>query len=131
MRTQRTDSGSYNRPAVIQKLGPRVDDGMGGNVESWITVRGGGSSPLMVFIGSGSYGRGLHLVYKIMQLYPDANHYAMFRYASDAQITAGMRLSATVNRIQRYYRILGAEDVTLEHVTTILPLVEIPAQGSI
>lgn len=131
MRTQRTDSGSYNRPAVIKKTGTRTDDGMGGDTSGWTTVRGGGPSPLMVSLGSGNFGRGLHLVYKVMQQYPQATHWALLRYANDAVISAGMFIFITVNGIERQYNILGAEDVTLEHVTTILPLIEHGAKGSV
>lgn len=131
MRTQRTDSGSYNRPAIIQKTGTRQDDSMGGDTAGWVNVRGGGNPPLMISLGSGNFGRGLHLVYKVMQLYPQATHWAFMRYASDAQIAAGMSLLVTVNSIDRRYQILGAEDVTLEHVTTILALIEHGAKGSV
>lgn len=130
-RNTRTDSGAYNRPAIIKKPATRVDDGLGGDSSGWTIVRGGGSSPLMVFLGSGNYGRGLHLVYKIMQQYPQAGHYAMMRYANDTTISAGMFIFITVNGIERQYQILGAEDVTLEHVTTIMPLIEHGARGAV
>lgn len=131
MRTQRTDSGSYNRPAIIKKPATRIDDGMGGDTSGWITVRGGGPSPLMVNLGSGNFGRGLHLVYKVMQQWPQATHWVTFRYAPDAVISAGMFLFITVNNVERQYQILGGEDVTLEHVTTVLALIEHGAKGSV
>lgn len=131
MRTQRTDAGNYNRPAIIKKTATRTDDGLGGDTSGWTIVRGGGNPPLMVSLGSSNFGRGLHLVYKVMQQYPQATHWATFRYASDAIISAGMFLFITVNNVERQYQILGGEDVTLEHVTTILALIEHGAKGSV
>lgn len=131
MRTQRTDSGSYNRPAVIKKVGTRIDDGMSGDTSGWTIVRGGGNPPLMVSLGSGNFGRNLHLVHTVMQQYPQATHWVLFRYASDAVISAGMFLFITVNGVERQYQILGGEDIVLEHVTTILALIEHGAKGSV
>lgn len=123
MRTQRTDSGSYNRPAQLQAPAAYVDDGQGGNLNAnvWTTVR----SP-MIQLESRAIGRGLHRTYQYAQLYPDADHWAEMRYASDVAIDARMSLLVDGRRFQ----IIGAIDINLEHVTTLLALVEYQAQGS-
>lgn len=128
MRNTRTDSGSYNRPAQIQAPLARVDDGQGGNTNAnqWTTVRGA-NPPLMIHLLSGNFGRGLHRAYQYGQLYPTASHWAECRYANDVEIDASMTL---VENNQRY-QILGAIDVEMEHVTTILALIKYQARGSI
>jgi len=123
MRNQRTDSGSYNRPAAIQAPAARTDDGQGGNsaANSWTTVR----SP-MICLQSGNFGRGLRRAFQYGQLYPTASHWAEMRYSNDVAIDATMELLVD----NRHFQILGALDVELEHVTTILALVEYQAGGS-
>ena len=123
MRNQRTDSGKYNRPAQIQAPATRVDDGQGGNsaANTWTTVR----SP-MLLLSSAQAGRGLRRAFQFGQLYPTASHWAEFRYANDVAINATMTLLIDGRRFQ----ILGAIDLDLEHVTTVLPLIEYQAQGS-
>ena len=122
-RTQRTDSGSYNRPSQLQAPASYADDGQGGNSNAgmWTTVR----SP-MVSLESRTFGRGLHRTYQYGQLYPDADHWAVIRYANDVAINATMRLVID----NRAFQIIGAEDINLEHVSTLLALVEYQAQGS-
>lgn len=124
MRTQRTDSGIYNRPATIQAPAAYADDGQGGNSNAnvWNTVR----SPMVALLSATNPRSIFHRQYQYAQLYPEATHFALMRYASDQAIDATMRLVAN-NRI---YQIIGAEDVNLEHVTTLLVLVEYQAQGS-
>jgi hypothetical protein len=124
MRNQRTDSGSYNRPAQIQARAAYADDGQGGNANanSWTTVR----SP-MIHLQSGNFGRGTKRSYQFGQLYPTASHWAEMRYSHDQDIDATMTLLVDNRRFQ----ILGAIDVELEHVTTMLALVEYKAQGAI
>jgi head-tail adaptor len=124
MRTQRTDSGRYNRPATIQAPAAYSDDGQGGNANAgqWTTVR----SP-MIWLQSATNPRyTFHRLYQYSQLYPEATHFAAMRYASDTAIDATMRLVVS----SRVYQIIGAEDVNLEHVTTLLALIEYQAQGS-
>lgn len=127
MRNQRTDSGSYNRPAQIQAPAARSDDGQGGNANanSWTTVR----SP-MIDLMSGNFGRGLKRSYQYGQLYPTASHWADMRYANDTAIDATMRLVVPTGSATHVYQILGAEDLGFEHVTTTLALIEYQAQGS-
>jgi hypothetical protein len=122
------DIGKYNRPALIQAPATRVDDGQGGNsaAGSWVTVRGGGSTPLMILLDSGNFGRGLKRIFQYGQLYPEASHWAEFLYASDVAIDATMTLLVDNRRFQ----ILGAEDVKLSHMITLLALVEYQAKGS-
>lgn len=123
MRNNRTDSGAYNRPAQIQAPLARVDDGQGGNANAnqWTTVR----EP-MIHLYAAPGGRGLRRLYQYAQLYPTASHWAEFRYANDQAIDATMTMLIDGRRFQ----ILGAIDMDLEHVTTVLPLVEYQAQGS-
>lgn len=121
MRNQRTDAGSYNRPAQIQARGPRMDDGQGGAPASWVTVR----SPF-IHLQSGNFARGSHRSYQFSQLYPTASHWAEFRYANDTTIDATMTLLVDGRRFQ----ILGAMDMDLEHVITVLGLEEYQAKGS-
>lgn len=118
------DAGKYNRPAQIQAPELRVDDGQGGNsaANTWTTVR----SP-MILLDSGKFGRGLRRTFQYGQLYPDANHWAECRYASDVAIDATMTLLVDGQR----YQILGAIDEQLMHQTTILALVKPQAKGSI
>jgi hypothetical protein len=123
MRNQRTDSGSYNRPAQIQAPAAYVDNGSGGNSNAgqWITVR----SP-MIHLQSGNFGRGTRRSFQFGQLYPTASHWAEMRYANDVAIDATMTLFVDGRRFQ----ILGALDMDVEHTTTMLALVEWQAQGS-
>lgn len=118
------DVGKYNRPAQIQAPASYVDDGQGGNSNSnvWVTVR----SP-MIRLESRTNGRGMHLTYQYGQLYPDADHWCEFLYASDVAIDATMILLVD----SREFRILGAEDESLLHNITLLALVEHQAKGSI
>ena len=80
----------------------------------------------MVDLESRTFGRGLHRTYQYGQLYPDADHWAIIRYANDVAINATMRLVID----NRAFQIIGAEDINLEHVSTLLALVEYQAQGS-
>lgn len=124
MRTQRTDSGAYNRPAQIQAPASYVDNGQGGNANAgqWTTVR----SPMIFLTASSNVRYVFHRLYQYSQLYPDASHFALMRYASDVAIDATHQLVVS----GRTYQIIGAEDVNLEHVTTMLALLENQAQGS-
>ena len=76
MRNQRTDSGSYNRPSLIQAPAEYADDGHGGNANAgqWVTIR----TP-MIHLQSGNFGRGTKRSYQFMQLYPTASHWAEMR----------------------------------------------------
>lgn len=124
MRNQRTDSGAYNRPAQVQAPVARVSDGMGGNSASgWTTVR----SPMIHLapISAGNPARSLRRGLKFAQQFPSATHWAEMRYSSTT-IDATMTLLVSSRR----YQIIGAMDVELEHVTTILALEEWQAQGS-
>ena len=123
-RTQRTDSGIYNRPAQVQAPAAYVDDGEGGNSNAnvWNTVR----SPRVALQSATSPRYIFHRLYQYGQLYPEASHFALMRYAGSTTIDATMRL--VVNN--RAYQIIGVEDVNLEHVTTLLVLIEYQAQGS-
>jgi len=127
--TATPDAGSYNRPALIQALAPYSDNGQGGNANAnvWVTVRGGGSYPLMVGLHGGKFGRGARLSFRYGQLYPAADHYAEMRYSSDVAIVAGMRLVVA----GRNFRILGAIDEDMRHMETIMPCVEEQAKGSV
>ena len=123
------DAGAFNRPAQIQAPAAYVDDGQGGNSNAgtWVTVRGGDpDNPLMIQLESRAFGRGLTRTFQYGQLYPDASHWAELRYANDTAIDATMRLVVD----GRVFQILGAEDVNLEHVITLLALVEYQAKGS-
>lgn len=124
MRTQRTDSGVYNRPATIQAPAAYVDDGQGGNSNAnvWTTVR----SPMIWLQTATNIRYVFHRLFTYAQLYPDASHFATMRYANDTAIDATKQLVVD----GRVYQIIGAEDVNLEHVTTLLALVEYQAQGS-
>lgn len=125
MRNQRTDSGAYNRPAQVQAPATRVPSPTGGDTSSgWTTVR----SPMVHLAPMASFNaaRSLHRGLKFAQLWPSASHWAEFRYASDVAIDATMTL--LVNN--RRYQIIGAMDIELEHVTTIVALEEWQAQGS-
>lgn len=124
MRTQRTDSGIYNRPALIQKPAAYADDGQGGNsnANKWVNVR----SPFIQLQSATNIRYVFHRLFQYGQLYPDATHFASMRYANDTAIDATMQLVVD----NRVYQIIGAEDVNLEHVTTLLALVEYQAQGS-
>lgn len=123
MRTQRTDSGVYNRPAQIQAPAAYVDNGQGGNTNAnqWTTVR----SPMITLLPS-PIRYVFHRLFQFGQLYPEASHFAEMRYANDVAIDATMRMVASY----RTFQIIGAEDVNFEHVTTVLALVEYQAQGS-
>lgn len=123
-RTQRTDSGVYNRPAQVQAPAAYVDDGEGGNSNAnvWNTVR----SPRVTLQSAANPRYAFHRLYLYAQLYPEATHFSIMRYASSAAIDATMRLVVD----NRVYQIIGAEDVNLEHVTTLLALIEYQAQGS-
>ncbi len=118
------DAGKYNRPAQIQAPASWANDGQGGNANAgqWTTVR----SP-MIHLDSRTFGRGLHRSFQYDQLYPDASHWAELLYANDVAIDATMTLLIDGRRFQ----ILGAEDVNLSHVITLLALVEYQAKGSI
>ena len=122
-RTQKTDSGLYNRPAQIQAPAAYIDDGEGGNSNAgnWVTVR----SP-MINLASRTHGRGISRAYIYAQLYPEADHWAFCRYASDSPIDATMRMLID----GRVYQIIGVEDVNLEHVDTLIVLTETQSQGS-
>lgn len=124
MRNQRTDSGSYNRPAQIQAPAAYSDNGQGGNANAdvWTIVR----SPF-IHLQSGNYGRGTRRSFQFGQLYPQTSHWAEMRYANDVAIDATMTL---VENGQRY-QILGAIDLEEEHVSTVLALVKYQAKGSI
>lgn len=123
MRTQRTDSGAYNRPAQVQAPVAYVDDGQGGNTNAnqWTTVR----SP-MILLQSTNARFVFRRLYTYAQLYPEATHFAEMRYASDVAINATMQLVTSGHT----YQIIGADDVNFEHMTTVLALVEYQAQGS-
>lgn len=123
-RTQRTDSGIYNTPAQIQAPLAYSDNGQGGNANAnqWTTVR----SPWIRLSSSPTVRYVLHRPYQYSQLYPDATHFATMRYSSHTAIDAAMELVIGTRR----YQIIGAEDVGLEHVTTLLALIEYQAQGS-
>jgi len=124
MRTQRTDSGVYNRPAQVQAPAAYADDGQGGNsnANQWTIVR----SPMIRLLQPASMRNLFSRLYQYSQLYPDATHFATMRYASDVTIDATMRLLVSY----RTFQIIGAEDVDLENVTTILALVEYQTGGS-
>lgn len=123
MRSTRTDSGWYNRPAQIQAPAAFVSDGQGGNANAGqrTTVR----SP-MIRIQSRLNGRGFARTLQFDQMYPTATHWAEMRYASDVTIDATMTLSVN----GRLYQIIGAIDEEIEHVVTFLALEEWQAQGS-
>lgn len=122
MRTQRTDSGAYNKPAQIQAPAAYVDNGQGGNTNAgeWTIVR----SPMILLLTS-PVRYTFRRIYQYAQLYPDATHWAEMRY-STTPINATMRLVAGY----RTFQIIGAEDVNFEHVTIVLALVEYQAVGS-
>jgi len=122
MRNNRTDAGNFNRPAQIQKPGVRVDDGEGGAKPSWVTIR----SP-MIHLFSANFGRGVKRTFQYGQLYPTASHWAEMRYAHDVAIDGSMTLLVD----NRQFQILGAIDPDLEHVVTLLALIEWQAKGSI
>lgn len=126
MRNQRTDSGIYNRPAQIQAPATLVVSPTGGNSASgqWTTVRSPmiHIAPMSAYNAARSLRRGLHFA----QQYPTASYWAEMRYASDVAIDATMTLLVDGRR----YQILGALDVELEHVSTILALQEWQAEGS-
>jgi hypothetical protein len=118
------DAGNYTRPGQIQAPDTTwVDNGQGGNANAgqWTTVR----SP-WVHLYSGNFGRGVGRAYKYGQLYPEARHWAEMRYSHDVTIDATMTLLLDGRR----YQILGAIDVDLAHVSTLLALVEYQAKGS-
>ncbi len=127
MRNQRTDSGAYNRPAQIQAPATPVLSPTGGNSTSgqWTTVR----SPMIHIAPMSAFNaaRSLHRGLQFAQLYPTASHWAELRYASDVTIDASMTLLVNGRRFQ----ILGALDVEMEHITTILALAEWQAKGSV
>lgn len=122
-RSNGTDAGNYNQPAQIQSPAPRMDNGQGGNASAgqWNTVR----SPY-IRLQNGKFGRGMSRAYQYGQLYPTANHWADMRYAHGLTVDASMTLLVNGRRFQ----ILGAIDQDLEHVVTVLALVEYQAQGS-
>lgn len=124
MRTQRTDSGAYNRPGQIQSPAAYTDNGQGGNANAgvWTTVR----SPMVSLQSAPNPRYIFHRLYQYGQLYPDATHFAYMRYASDVAIDATQRLVVD----GRVYQIIGALDMNLEHVNTLLALQEVQAQGS-
>lgn len=119
-RNTRTDSGIYNRPAVIEKPS-RTDDGQGGSSPAWTTV----CSP-MVHRYSGIGGRGSSRPFFAGQLYPTARHYAAMRWRSDVVIDGTMTMLLDGRR----YQILDAIDPDMEHVEIVMPLVEYQAQGT-
>lgn len=123
-RTNKTNVGNYNHPAQILKPSATwVDNGEGGNLNAnqFTLVR----SP-MIHLYSANSGRGVRRSFQYGQLYPTANHWAEFRYAHDAVIDATMILMVD----NRRFEILGAIDQDLEHVITLLALVEYQARGS-
>lgn len=123
-RSNGTDAGNYNQPAQILAPATWADNGQGGNANAgqWTTVR----SPY-IRLQNGKFGRGTSRSFQYGQLYPTANHWADMRYAHGLTVDATMIL--VVNG--RQFEILGAIDQDLEHVTTVLALVEYQAQGSI
>lgn len=122
-RDVRTDAGKYNRPSAIQAPAARVDDGAGGNSagNSWTTV----CSP-MIHLFSAPNGRGSTRLYKYMQLYPEAKHWAELRYRATPAIDGTMTL---LHRGRRY-QILDACNMDEENVTILLPLIEYQAKGT-
>lgn len=126
---RKPDTGRYNQPALIQKPAMWSDNGSGGNTNAgqYTTVRGGGPIPLMIALHSGQAGGGARLTYRYGQQYPTANHWAEMRYSSDVAIKPGCRLVIG----SRIFRILGAIDEDLRHVTIVMPCVEEPAKGSV
>lgn len=122
-RDNRTDSGNYNRPAQIQTLAARVDDGQGGNSagEEWTTV----CSP-MVHRYSANFGRGSSRPYLYGQLYPTARHFAEIRWRNDVAIDGTMTMLLDGRR----YQILDAIDPDMEHIKILMPLVEYQSQGT-
>lgn len=122
-RDNRTDSGAYNRPALIQAPAAYLDNGSGGNANAnvWVTI----CSP-MVHLFSGNFGRGLKRGFQYSQLYPTADHFAEMRWRNDTVIDATMTLLLDGRRFQ----ILGAIDPDMEHVKITLALVEYQAQGT-
>lgn len=122
-RDVKTDPGRYNRPAQIQSLAPRVDDGAGGNSagNQWNTV----CSPF-IHIFSAPAGKGSGRMYKYMQLYPEAKHWAELRYRANPAIDGTMTL---LHRGRRY-QILDAVNMDEEDVTILLPLVEYQSKGT-
>lgn len=132
-RNSRTDAGNYNHPAQILAPAAYVDNGQGGNANAnqWTTVR----SPF-IRLQSGKFGRGSSRAYQYGQLYPTANHWAEMRYSDSVTIDATMMLLVNgllVNGLiasGRRFEILGAIDQEMEHVVTVLALVEYQAQGS-
>lgn len=122
-RDVRTDGGKYNRPAEIQAPAARVDDGAGGNSAGgqWNTV----CSP-MIHLFSAPNGRGSTRMYKYMQLYPEAKHWAELRYRATPTIDGTM----TLLHRNRRYQILDAVNMDEENVTILLPLIEYQSQGT-
>lgn len=80
----------------------------------------------MIHLQAGNFGRGLSRPFQYGQLYPNASHWAEMRYADDVAIDATMTLLVDGRR----YQILGARDMDLEHVTTVLALIEYQSEGS-
>lgn len=65
-------------------------------------------------------------MYKYMQLYPEAKHWAEMRYRATPTIDGTM----TLLHRNRRYQILDACNMDEENVTILLPLVEYQAKGT-
>ena len=121
-----TSADKYNRPSKIQFLGPRVDDGQGGNADNlasptWTTV----CSPY-VHVFTAPRGRGSTRMFYAMQLYPQATHWAAMRFRASQVIDGTMTLLVSSHR----YQIIDAVDLDMEHIEILLPLVEYQSKGS-
>lgn len=132
-RSNGTDAGNYNQPAQIQAPVAWADNGQGGNANAnvYTAVR----NPY-IRLQNGKFGRGMSRAYQYGQLYPTADHWADMRYARGLTVDASMILMVNGSMVDglmvngRRFEILGAIDQDMEHVTTVLALVELQAQGS-
>ncbi len=117
-----TSADKYNRPAKVQSL-TYTADAQGGNSTSgtWTTV----CSPY-VHIFTAPMGRGSTRMWRFMQLYPAAKHWATMRYRSSTTIDATMTLLVGSHR----YQIIDAVDLDMEHIEIVLPLIEYQGKGS-
>lgn len=124
------DGGKYSRPATVEAPAAAwADNGQGGNANAgeWTTVVGSDpTKPLMIHLYSAPNGRGSSRLWKYMQLYPEARHWAELRYRSDTVIDGTMRLVHD----GRIFQIIDAIDMDQEHRAILLPLVEYQAQGT-
>jgi hypothetical protein len=120
-----TSADKYRRPGKIQLLA-RVENAEGGSDNTlanptWTTV----CSPF-VHVFTAPRGRGATRVFYVMQLYPEATHWAAMRYRASTPIDATMTLLVGTHRFQ----IVGAVDLDIEHIEILLALVEYQARGS-